>query len=102
MNSTPLRCAIYLRVSTDEQTESGLGLASQEDRCRALALASNRSFEEWPGVFGNDLLASAAVDRLTHHAHTLVLRGESYRQTSRRKEMTSLISGAPVVTASAE
>src|SRR5450759_3377250 len=39
MNSTPLRTAIYVRVSTDEQTESGLGLASQEDRCRALALA---------------------------------------------------------------
>jgi DNA replication protein DnaC len=77
-------------------------LISERYECRALALASNRSFEEWPGVFGNDLLASAAVDRLTHHAHTLVLRGESYRQTSRRKEMTSLISGAPVVTASSE
>jgi site-specific DNA recombinase len=37
--NTPLRAAIYLRVSTDEQTESGLGLASQEDRCRALASA---------------------------------------------------------------
>lgn len=28
--------AIYLRVSTDEQADSGLGLAAQEARCRAL------------------------------------------------------------------
>jgi site-specific DNA recombinase len=39
MNSMPLRAAIYLRVSTDEQAASGLGLASQQERCRALALA---------------------------------------------------------------
>jgi DNA invertase Pin-like site-specific DNA recombinase len=38
MNST-LRAGIYLGVSTDEQAESGLGLASQGNRCRALSLA---------------------------------------------------------------
>ncbi|MDP2663500.1 MAG: ATP-binding protein, partial [Dehalococcoidia bacterium] len=42
--------------------------------------------EEWPEVFGDGLLASAALDRLTHHAHTLVIRGPSYRQRQRRKE----------------
>lgn len=52
----------------------------------SLIVTSNRAFEEWPAVFGNDLLASAALDRLTHHAHLLILRGESYRQRSRRKE----------------
>lgn len=49
-------------------------------------VTSNRAFEEWPDVFANDLLASAALDRLTHHAHTLVIRGQSYRQRDRRKE----------------
>jgi DNA replication protein DnaC len=34
-------------------------------------------------------LASAALDRLTHHAHMLVITGESYRQRSRRKEALS-------------
>jgi len=53
----------------------------------SLLITSNRAFEEWGEVFGNDLLASAALDRLTHHAHTLIIRGESFRQRSRRKEI---------------
>ncbi len=53
----------------------------------SLIITSNRAFEEWAEVFGNDLLASAALDRLTHHCHTLVIRGQSYRQLSRRKEV---------------
>jgi len=52
----------------------------------SVIVTSNRAFEEWADVFGNDLLASAALDRLTHHAHSLIIRGESYRQRSRRKE----------------
>jgi DNA replication protein DnaC len=55
----------------------------------SLIITSNRAFEEWTEVFGNDLLASAALDRLTHHCHTLVIRGQSYRQLSRRKEVPS-------------
>jgi DNA replication protein DnaC len=55
----------------------------------SVIVTSNRAFEEWPAAFGNDLLASAALDRLTHQAHSLIIRGESYRQRSRRKEDTS-------------
>lgn len=58
----------------------------------SLIITSNRAFEEWAEVFNNDLLASAALDRLTHHAHTLVIRGDSYRQRNRRKEATGLSS----------
>jgi DNA replication protein DnaC len=61
----------------------------------SLIITSNRAFEEWPEVFGNDLLASAALDRLTHHCHTLVIRGQSYRQRSRRKELTGDTSASP-------
>ena len=61
----------------------------------SLIITSNRAFEEWSEVFGNDLLASAALDRLTHHCHTLVIRGQSYRQLSRRKEVTGDPSASP-------
>lgn len=47
---------------------------------RPILLTSNRAPDEWAEVFGNPLLASAALDRLTHHAHILTLTGQSYRQ----------------------
>lgn len=51
-------------------------------------VTSNRAIEEWEPLFGNALLASAAMDRLLHGAHVLVIEGDSYRnppQTRRRK-----------------
>jgi hypothetical protein len=30
-------------------------------------------------VFGDDVLASAIVDRLLHHSHALMIQGESHR-----------------------
>jgi hypothetical protein len=34
-------------------------------------------------MFGNPLLASTALDRLLHHAHVLVIEGDSYRNPPR-------------------
>jgi DNA replication protein DnaC len=45
----------------------------------ATVITSNRDIAEWPPLFGNALLASAAMDRLLHHAHLLVIEGDSYR-----------------------
>lgn len=53
---------------------------------KSLVLTSNRAPAEWPEVFGDGLLASAALDRLTHHARITCITGESYRQRQRRKE----------------
>jgi DNA replication protein DnaC len=55
----------------------------------SILLTSNRSPAEWYELFGDALLASAALDRLMHNAHTLVITGESYRAQGRhwpRKE----------------
>ena len=62
-------------------------IISERYERRAIIITSNRAFEEWGELFGNDLLASAALDRLTHHAQTLIIRGASYRQRSRIKEV---------------
>jgi DNA replication protein DnaC len=63
---------------------------------RSIGITSNRSLEEWPEVFGDGLLASAALDRLTHHARMLVMTGPSYRQRDRHKEVdTRPPNGAP-------
>ena len=54
----------------------------------SLIITSNRTLEEWPELFGDPLLASAAMDRLVHHAHTLTITGKSYRARKilKRKE----------------
>jgi DNA replication protein DnaC len=45
----------------------------------ATLVTSNRSAAELGELFGDPLLASAAMDRLLHDAHIVVLEGDSYR-----------------------
>jgi len=46
----------------------------------ALVITSNRAFKDWPEIFNNDsILTSAILDRVLHHAETVVIEGKSYR-----------------------
>jgi DNA replication protein DnaC len=45
----------------------------------SIVLTSNRPPEEWPELFGDPLLASAGLDRLTHGASVVVITGVSFR-----------------------
>lgn len=45
----------------------------------SMIVTSNRALEEWYPLFLDDLIASAAMDRLLHHAHVIVMEGHSYR-----------------------
>ena len=50
----------------------------------SLIITSNRAFKKWPEIFNNDsTLTSALLDRLLHHAETIVLEGSSYRMKDR-------------------
>jgi len=51
----------------------------------SIIITSNRAVEEWPPLFHDELLASAAMDRLLHHGHTVVIEGESYRNPVKRR-----------------
>lgn len=42
-------------------------------------ITSNRAIEEWAPLFGDLLLASAALDRLLHHAHIIEMDGDTFR-----------------------
>ena len=43
-------------------------------------LTSNRAYKHWPEVFNNDsTLTSALLDRLLHHAETVIIEGKSFR-----------------------
>lgn len=50
----------------------------------ATVLTSNRDEPELHKLFGDPLLASAAMDRLLHHSHVVHLEGDSYRNNKKR------------------
>jgi DNA replication protein DnaC len=46
----------------------------------SLIITSNRAFKKWPEIFNNDsTLTSALLDRLLHHAETVIIEGTRYR-----------------------
>lgn len=42
-------------------------------------LTSNKDFEDWGEIFGDEVMAAALIDRLLHHCYVLSIRGNSYR-----------------------
>ncbi len=49
----------------------------------SIVLTSNLSFSEWGSLLGDDVLATALLDRLLHHAEVLNINGRSYRMKDR-------------------
>lgn len=46
----------------------------------SLVLTTNQPYKSWPKIFNNDAtLTSAVLDRLLHHAETVIIEGKSYR-----------------------
>lgn len=46
----------------------------------AIIITSNRAFKEWATIFNHDsTLTSAILDRLLHHAETVIIEGKSFR-----------------------
>ena len=52
-------------------------------RHASLILTSNLPFSGWGGVFGDQAVAAAMIDRIVHHADVLTLKGASYRLRNR-------------------
>ncbi|MGE5333380.1 MAG: IS21-like element helper ATPase IstB [Nitrososphaerota archaeon] len=50
----------------------------------SIIVTSNRAPSEWPELFGDPLLASAALDRLIHRAAVVLISGRSYRLATHR------------------
>jgi DNA replication protein DnaC len=43
-------------------------------------ITTNKAFKDWPDIFNNDsTLASAMLDRILHHAETILIEGKSFR-----------------------
>jgi DNA replication protein DnaC len=51
----------------------------------SILLTSNKSYGEWGEIFHDTVLATAVLDRLLHHSHTINIKGDSYRLKEKRK-----------------
>ena len=53
---------------------------SQRYERGSTVITTNRAFKQWPEIVNNDsTLTSALLDRLLHHAESMVIEGPSYR-----------------------
>ena len=57
-------------------------------------LTSNKGFEEWGDVLGDDVMAAALIDRLVHHCHIVNIRGNSFRMRH-HTELSKALHAAP-------
>ncbi len=51
---------------------------------RSLGVASHWPFEEWGRFLPEHTTAGSMLDRLLHHAHVVVTKGDSYRMKEAR------------------
>ena len=52
-------------------------------------LTSNKGFEEWGGVLGDEVMAAALIDRVVHYCHIVNIRGNSYRMRDHQNLLQS-------------
>jgi len=68
-------------------------LISKRYEHASTVLTSNKSFDEWGEVFGDEVMAAALIDRLVHHCHIVNIRGNSFRMRHHTELRSAL--GAP-------
>jgi DNA replication protein DnaC len=73
-----------LRPVTPPSSEDLLDVILERYERGAILVTSNRAPAEWPGLFGDPLMASAALDRLADNASVLIITGASYRARDRQ------------------
>ncbi len=79
-------------LTTQEQSDLYEIIAERYEKA-SLIITSNREFSEWPAVFHDPLMASAAMDRLIHKAVRLTITGKSYRTEQFVKAQRELTKG---------
>jgi DNA replication protein DnaC len=69
---------------TAEQAHHFFELVTARYEHGSILLTSNTSFTDWGQLLGDEILATALLDRLLHHAEVLAINGQSYRMKDRR------------------
>ena len=62
-------------------------IISQRYERGSIVITTNRAYKSWPEIFNNDsTLTSALLDRLLHHAETVVIDGKSFRANEQNEK----------------
>lgn len=61
---------------------------------KSLLLTTNLEFSKWGGIFTDDQMAAAMIDRLVHHGHLILFEGNSYRMEHALMKQTARQPGA--------
>lgn len=75
-------------------------LVSRRYERGSILVTSNQSLAGWGQVFGDQVIATAILDRLLHHSTIINIKGESYRLKEKRK--AGLLTRSEPYTAEAE
>ena len=75
----------YTRLTT-EQAHHFFELVAARYEHGSIILTSNTSFTSWGTLLGDEVLATALLDRLLHHAEVIAINGRSYRMKERQRE----------------
>lgn len=70
---------------TPEQAHVFFQLINIRYECGSIIMTSNKSFSKWAELMSDEAVATAMLDRLLHHSHTLSLQADSYRMKERLK-----------------
>ena len=68
----------YVPVDRDG-SELLFQVISDSYESKSLILTTNLEFSKWGGIFTDEQMAAAMIDRLVHHGHLIVFEGKSYR-----------------------
>lgn len=71
---------IGFQTLTRQEASLFFRLVSYRYQRGAMILTTNKSVKDWPEILaGDEVMATALLDRLLHHSHVLNIRGRSYR-----------------------
>ena len=85
----------YTKLS-QEQAHHFFELVTARYEHGSIILTSNTSFAQWGTLLGDEVLATALLDRLLHHAEVIPINGRSYRMKERQTDRSSLSASTEV------
>lgn len=73
------------KMMDQRMVEDFFEIVSKRYETGSIIITSNKTFQEWNRIFNDSILATAILDRLIHHSHLILIKGESYRIKASKK-----------------